>query len=273
MSISELKDICKEIRIDILDSICEAGSGHIGGSFSMVEIFVALYYSVMNVDPKNPKLRGRDRFVLSKGHACPCLYAVLAAKGFFDKDELKHERKFHSILQGHPDSKKCPGVEASSGSLGQGISIATGMALGAKLTKEGCNVYTVIGDGECAEGLVWEAAEAAAHYKLDNLTVILDHNRLQIDGTNQQVMDPRDLRAKFAAFGFETIDVPDGNNIEQVLCALKRERIKDKPRFVDCHTVKGKGVSFMENSVAWHAKIPNAEEYCRAIEELGGAMA
>jgi len=268
MNISELKQICKEVRIDILDSICGAGSGHIGGSFSMVEIFVALYYDVMNIDPKNPKMPGRDRFVLSKGHACPCLYAVLGARGYFDKEELKRERKFHSILQGHPDSKKCPGVEASSGSLGQGISIAAGMALGAKHSGENCNVYTVIGDGECAEGMVWEAAAAAAHYKLDNFTVILDHNGLQIDGTNEEVMDPRDLRAKFEAFGFETISVSDGNDIEQVLAALKTPRVSGKPRFIDCRTVKGKGVSFMENQLAWHAKLPNDEEYKKAIAEL-----
>ena len=271
MTIQELKQVCKNVRIDILDSICGAGSGHIGGSFSMVEIFVALYYDVMNVDPANPKMENRDRFVLSKGHACPCLYAVLAGKGYFLKNELKRERKFHSILQGHPDSKKCPGVEASSGSLGQGISIAAGMALGAKVKKTGAQVYTVIGDGECAEGLVWEAAEAAAHYKLDNFTVILDHNGLQIDGANKDVMDTLDIRRKFEAFGFETISVDDGNDIEQVLTALKTERILGKPRFIDCHTIKGKGVSFMENSIAWHAKLPNADEYKRAIAELEAA--
>mgnify|MGYP004582353675 CR=1 FL=1 len=271
MTIQELKQVCKNVRIDILDSICGAGSGHIGGSFSMVEIFVALYYDVMNVDPANPKMENRDRFVLSKGHACPCLYAVLAGKGYFPKNELKRERKFHSILQGHPDSKKCPGVEASSGSLGQGISIAAGMALGAKVKKTGAQVYTVIGDGECAEGLVWEAAEAAAHYKLDNFTVILDHNGLQIDGANKDVMDTLDIRRKFEAFGFETISVDDGNDIEQVLTALKTERVLGKPRFIDCHTIKGKGVSFMENSIAWHAKLPNADEYKRAIAELEAA--
>lgn len=271
MNINELKEICRDVRIDILDSICGAGSGHIGGSFSMVEILVALYYDVMNIDPGNPKMEHRDRFVLSKGHSCPCLYAVLANRGFFDREELKRERKFHSILQGHPDSKKCPGVEASSGSLGQGISIAAGMALGAKHSGTDAQVYTVIGDGECAEGLVWEAAEAAAHYELDNFTVILDHNGLQIDGTNREVMDTRDIRAKFEVFGFETIDVADGNDIALVLEALKRDRVPGKPRFLDCHTVKGKGVSFMENSVAWHAKLPNAEEYQRAIKELEAA--
>ncbi len=272
MDTNELKKICSEVRIDILDSIIEAGSGHIGGSFSMVEIFVALYYEVMNIDPADPKMKGRDRFVLSKGHSCPCLYAVLANKGFFDKEELKRERKFNSILQGHPDSKRCPGVEASSGSLGQGISIAAGMALGAKMTGEKSNVYTVIGDGECGEGMVWEAATAAAHYKLDNFTVILDHNGLQIDGPNEKVMDPRDLRAKFEAFGFETINVPDGNDISQILDALKKPRIAGKPRFLDCHTVKGKGVSFMENKIEWHAKLPNRDEYRKAIEELKGAV-
>lgn len=268
MDIIKLKEICKNIRIDILNSIYSAGSGHIGGSFSMVEILVALYYDLMRIDPKNPQTISRDRFVLSKGHACPCLYAVLANRGYFDREELKRERRLHSILQGHPDSKRCPGVEASSGSLGQGISVATGMALGAKKAKMDVRVYTVIGDGECAEGLVWEAAQAAAHYELDNFTVILDHNGLQIDGTNLQVMNPRDLRAKFETFGFETIDVADGNDIKQVLRALKTERVAGKPRFVDCHTVKGKGVSFMENSLAWHAKLPNADEYNRAIEEL-----
>ena len=272
MEIDELKKLCNEIRIDILDSIVEAGSGHIGGSFSMVEIFVALYYEVMNINPKNPKMKGRDRFVLSKGHSCPCLYAVLANKGFFPKEELMRERKYHSILQGHPDSKRCPGVEASSGSLGQGFSIAAGMALGAKVTGEKCQVYTVIGDGECGEGMVWEAAAASAHYKLDNLTVILDHNGLQIDGPNEKVMDPRDLRAKFEEFGFETIDVKDGNDITQVLAALREPRVEGKPRFLDCHTIKGKGVSFMENRLEWHAKLPTQDEYRSAVAELKGAV-
>lgn len=272
MNVQELKEICRKLRIDILDSICGAGSGHIGGSFSMVEILTVLYWKVMNVDPKNPKMKGRDRFVLSKGHACPCLYAVLAERGYFDKEELKHERKFHSILQGHPDSKKCPGIEASSGSLGQGISIAAGMALGAKCIGEQSNVYTVIGDGESAEGLVWEAAAAAAHYGLDNFTVILDHNGLQIDGSNEQVMNPRDIRAKFEAFGFETISVKDGNSIEELLEAFATPRVEGKPRFIDCHTVKGKGVSFMENQLAWHAKLPSPDEYRRAIEELEAAV-
>ncbi len=268
MNINDLKKICKDIRIDILDSICGAGSGHIGGSFSMVEIVLALYYDVMRIDPKNPKMENRDRFLLSKGHACPCLYAVLAGRGYFEKEELNRERKLHSILQGHPDNNRCPGVEASTGSLGQGISIAVGMALGIKLIGTGAHVYTVIGDGECAEGLVWEAAEAAAHFKLDNLTVILDHNGLQIDGTNIDVMDTLDIRAKFETFGFETINVTDGNNIKQVLDALKQQQIKGKPRFIDCHSVKGKGVSFMENSISWHAKLPDADEYKRAIKEL-----
>lgn len=268
MEIKELKKICRDVRIEILKSVKGAGSGHIGGSFSMVEILVALYFVVMKVDPANPKMENRDRFVLSKGHACPGLYAVLAEKGYFDKEELKYERKLGSILQGHPDCNKCPGVDASTGSLGQGISIATGMALGAKVKGSPIQVYTVIGDGECAEGLVWEAATAAAHYKLDNFTVILDNNSLQIDGTNKEVMDPRDLSAKFKTFGFETIDVADGNDIEQVLAALKKERIKDKPRFINCHTIKGKGVSFMENKIEWHAKQPNTEEYEAAIKEL-----
>ena len=268
MNVEELKKICTSVRIETLNSIVEAGSGHIGGSFSMVEMLVALYYDVMNIDPAKPKKNDRDRFVLSKGHACPALYAVLAARGFFPMEALKTERKLGSILQGHPDSKVCPGIEASSGSLGQGISIAAGMALGAKIRGTSENVYTIIGDGECAEGQVWESAEAAAHYELDNFTVLLDHNGLQIDGTNEEVMNPRDLSAKFAAFGFETIDVADGNDIEQVLAALKTQRKSGMPRFLNCYTKKGAGVSFMENQLAWHAKQPTPEEYAAAIKEL-----
>ncbi|MEA4895723.1 MAG: transketolase [Oscillospiraceae bacterium] len=264
----ELKEECKKVRRHIVGMIGEAGSGHPGGSLSMVEILVALYFRQMRIDPKNPKDPGRDRFVLSKGHAAPCLYAVLAERGFFDTAELMTLRKLHSPLQGHPDAKKCPGVEASTGSLGQGISIACGMALGAKLSGNGANVYTVCGDGEMQEGLVWEAAEAAAHYRLDNLTVIVDHNGLQIDGCNCDVMDVRDLGLKFQAFGFDIVRVKDGNDIGQVLEALAKPAAPGKPKMILADTVKGKGVSFMENQAGWHGKAPNSEQCAQALSEL-----
>ena len=268
MDVKELQKICTAVRRDILTEVHAAGSGHPGGSLSMVEMLVALYFEKMNIDPENPKMETRDRFVLSKGHAAPCLYAVLAERGFFPVSELTSLRKIHSFLQGHPDAKKCPGVDASTGSLGQGISIATGMALGLKVKKADANVYTICGDGESQEGLVWEAAEAAAHYGLDNFTVLLDNNGLQIDGSNKEVMDVKDLTAKFAAFGFETIEVADGNDIEQILKALNTPRVPGKPRFILCHTIKGKGVSFMENQVGWHGKAPSDEDYAKAMSEL-----
>lgn len=270
MKTEELKDICRRVRRDIVSSLCAAKSGHPGGSLSAVEIVTALYFEKMNIDPKDPKKPDRDRFVLSKGHAAPVLYAVLAERGYFDPAELQTLRKMGSFLQGHPDAKRCPGVDASTGSLGQGVSIATGMALGAKLAKSGAQIYTLVGDGECQEGLVWEAAEAAAHYKLDNLTVLLDNNGLQIDGANQEVMDVRDLAAKYEAFGFETLRVEDGNDIGQVLSALNTPRVKDKPRMILFHTLKGKGVSFMENQVGWHGKAPSQEQCAQALSELEG---
>lgn len=270
MKTEDLQSICRQVRRDIVSSITAAKSGHPGGSLSAVEILVALYFEKMNIDPQQPRMDGRDRFVLSKGHAAPVLYAVLAERGFFDPAELQNLRKLHSFLQGHPDSKKCPGVDASTGSLGQGISVAAGMALGAKLSGNGAQVYTLCGDGELQEGLVWEAAEAAAHYKLDNLTVLVDNNGLQIDGTNREVMDVRDIAAKFQAFGFETQTVADGNDIGQVLAALNQPRTPDVPRMILCHTVKGKGVSFMENQVGWHGKAPSAEQCAQALRELEG---
>lgn len=270
MKTEDLKELCGKVRRDIISSITAAKSGHPGGSLSSVEILVALYFEKMNIDPAQPKMENRDRFVLSKGHAAPALYSVLAERGYFDVAELKNLRKLHSFLQGHPDAKKCPGVEASTGSLGQGISIAVGMAIGAKLDHSGVQVYTLCGDGELQEGLVWEAAEAAAHYKLDNLTVLVDNNGLQIDGKNSDVMDVRDIAAKFEAFGFETLTVTDGNDIEQVLSALNQERTAGKPRMILCHTTKGKGVSFMENVADWHGKAPNAEQCALALKELEG---
>lgn len=269
MTISEMQGKCKAIRRIVINMLADAGSGHPGGSLSVVEIMVALYYKTMRIDPSNPKDINRDRFVLSKGHAAPTYYAVLGDKGFFDKEEFKNFRQLHSILQGHPDSKKCPGVDASTGSLGQGISIAVGMALGAKLLKTDVKVYVICGDGELQEGLVWEASMAAAHYKLDNLTVIIDNNGIQLDGTNNQVMSLGDLSAKFSAFGYQVIDVADGNDIKQVLDALD-EPVSGKPKLLLCHTIKGKGVSFMENQVSWHGKAPNGDERKLALEELEG---
>ena len=263
-----LREVCRQVRRDIINMTADAASGHPGGSLSAVEMLVALYYEVMNVDPKNPQDPNRDRLALSKGHAAPALYAVLGERGFFPKEEFKGFRQLHSILQGHPDAKKCPGVDVSTGSLGQGISIAVGMALGARAAKLPSKVYAICGDGEMQEGLVWEASMAAAHYKLDNFTVLLDNNGLQIDGTNDQVMSLGDINAKFRAFGYQVIDVADGNDLDQVLAALRALHEPGKPKAIVCHTVKGKGVSFMENQVGWHGKAPNEEQRAIALKEL-----
>ena len=257
----------KQIRADVVDSLYAAQSGHPGGSLSCVEILLALYENgVVRYDPKNPQWADRDWLVLSKGHACPTLYAVLADVGFFPREELLTLRKLGSHLQGHPDMNKCPGVDASTGSLGQGMSMSVGYALAGKRPEHHFNVYTVTGDGESQEGIMWEAAMAAAHYKLDNLTVLLDHNGLQIDGTNDQVMGLGDICAKYAAFGWEVISV-DGHDVAAITEAVKRPRI-GKPRFICCNTVKGKGVSFMENQVGWHGKPMNQEQYEAAKREL-----
>ena len=270
MTNEELTLKCRQLRRDIINMTADAASGHPGGSLSIVEMLACLYYNTMNIDPANPHWEDRDRFVLSKGHSAPALYAVLADKGFFPREELKNFRQLHSILQGHPDAKKCPGVDASTGSLGQGISIAVGMAIGAKLAGKSLQVYTICGDGELQEGLVWEASMAAANYKLDNLTVFVDNNGLQIDGTNDQVMSLGDLSAKFASFGYQVIEVADGNDLEQVQAALDVKHEAGKPKLILCHTVKGKGVSFMENQVGWHGKAPNAQEREQALAELEG---
>ena len=222
MDIQELQEVCRQVRRDIIIMTNKAGAGHPGGSLSATEALVALYFDVMKgIDPKDDKNPNRDRFVLSKGHAAPALYGTLCERGYFGREEFDHFRQLHGILQGHPDVKKCPGVDASTGSLGQGISIAVGMALGAKKTGNPCHVYTIIGDGESQEGLVWEASMAAAHYHLDNLTVIFDHNGLQIDGSNDEVMSLGDIQAKFKAVGYDVIDVADGNDMQQVLDALE----------------------------------------------------
>ena len=265
-----LKQICRQVRRDIINRTADAASGHPGGSLSCVEILTALYYEVMHVDAQHPDDPERDRFVLSKGHAAPALYAVLGEKGFFSTEEFKQFRQLHSILQGHPDAKKCPGVDASTGSLGQGISIAVGMALGARAAGQSCQVYCLCGDGEMQEGIVWEAMMAAAHYQLDNLTILLDNNGLQIDGTNDQVMCLGSIMDKYSAFGCQVLEVEDGNDIKEVLDALRAPHEKGKPKAIVCHTVKGKGISFMENQVGWHGKAPNEAERQAALKELEG---
>jgi len=264
----ELKKIATEIRKSIIIQTAEAGSGHPGGSLSGVEILTYLYFVEMNIDPKNPKDPNRDRFVLSKGHASPLLYAVLAEKGFISKDELTGFRQIYSNLQGHPDMKKIPGVEMSTGSLGQGLSVANGMALAAKLDGKNYRVYVLLGDGEIQEGQIWEAAMTAAHYKLDNLTAFLDHNGLQIDGKITEVMSPEPVDEKFKAFGWHVIKI-DGHDFNQIEKAVNEAKtIKGKPTIIIAETVKGKGVSFMENEVGWHGTAPNKEQAQKALEEL-----
>ena len=231
---------------------------------------MALYYNVMKVDPAAPHWEERDRFVLSKGHACPALYAVLADKGFFPREELWTLRKTASHLQGHPDMRKTAGVDVNTGSLGQGVSIAGGLAMAAKYKGENHRVFALVGDGEMQEGLVWEASMAAAHYGLDNLTVLVDNNGLQIDGSNDEVMSLGDLHAKFTSFGYNVIELADGNDIEAVLAALKIPPMKGKPTLILCHTHKGKGVSFMEDQVGWHGKAPNEQQRAEALKELEG---
>lgn len=248
--------------------ICEAKSGHPGGSLSIVDILTALYYGEMKIDPTKPKMEGRDRFVLSKGHAAPALYAVLAERGYFPKEELMTLRKFGSHLQGHPDMKKVPGVEISTGSLGQGLSVANGMALNAKLFQEEYRVYVMMGDGELQEGQIWEAVMTAAHYKLDNLCAFVDVNNLQIDGSVDVVMGVEPLDKKWEAFGWNVISI-DGHNFEEIFSALETAKTcKGKPTLILAKTVKGKGVSFMENVCGFHGTAPTAEERERALAEL-----
>lgn len=267
----ELTEMAKKLRIDILEMLCEAGSGHSGGSLSMADVFSYLYFSgILNVDPKNPDKKDRDRVVLSKGHACPVWYAALAEKGYFDKSHLKTLRKYGSILQGHPDMRKTPGVDMTTGSLGQGLSCAVGMAIGAKLDNLGCKIFAIVGDGECNEGQIWEAAMAAAHYKLDNLIAIVDKNGLQIDGFTKDVMNTEPLAEKWRAFGWEVIEI-DGHNFDQIDSAIGRAiETKGKPVCIIAHTTKGKGVYFMENVCDWHGKAPSKEEKEKALASLCG---
>ena len=269
MNIKELQIKANEVRKGIVTGVHAAKAGHPGGSLSAADIFTYLYFEEMNIDPNEPKKADRDRFVLSKGHTAPGLYAALALRGYFPVEDLKTLRHLGSYLQGHPDMKHIPGVDMSSGSLGQGISAAVGMALSAKLTKDDYRVYTLLGDGEIQEGQVWEAAMFAGFHKLDNLVVIVDNNGLQIDGRVDEVCSPYPINEKFAAFNFNVIDLSDGNDMEQIAAAFKAAReMKGKPTAIIAHTLKGKGVSFMENQVGWHGKAPNDEEYAIAMEEL-----
>ena len=267
MDKKQLQEKARQIRLDAVEMIAKAGSGHPGGSLSATDIMVALYYSKMALyeDPADER---RDRFVLSKGHSNPPLYAILADKGDVPKDEMHYLRRLHHPFQGHPDSVKCPGIDCSTGSLGQGISVAVGMALGFKLKKMPNKVYAIVGDGEIQEGICWEAFMAAAHYKLDDLTVFIDKNGLQIDGTTDEVMSLGDLKAKMEAFGF-AVDEIDGHDFDQILTALDKFT-EGKPHCIIANTVKGKGVSFMENAVGWHGKAPNAEQLEQARKDLGG---
>ena len=264
----ELMKTANEIRKGIVTALHSAKAGHPGGSLSATEIFTYLYFEVMNVDPKDPKKADRDRFVLSKGHTAPGLYSTLAQKGFFPKEDLVTLRHTGSYLQGHPDMKHIPGVDMSSGSLGQGISAAVGMAIAGKLDNADYRVYTLLGDGEIQEGQVWEASMLAAHRKLDNLVVIVDNNNLQIDGEITEVNSPYPIDKKFEAFNFHVINI-DGNDFDQIDAAFKEAKtVKGQPTAIIAKTVKGKGVSFMENQVGWHGKAPNDEEYKIAMEEL-----
>jgi transketolase len=268
MNQDKLKNLARQLRRDIIEMTHRAGSGHPGGSLSAAEIMAVLYGYVMHHDPKKPDWQQRDRFYLSKGHACPVLYAVLGESGYFDKQEFQKFRKLGSLLQGHPHRLKTPGVEASSGSLGQGLSLAAGTALGLKMDKSSSRVYCLLGDGELQEGQVWEAAMAAGHFKLDNLCAIVDYNGLQIDGPVEQVMGLSPLADKWRSFRWHVVET-DGHNLEHLMRAFDFAKgVKEKPTVILARTVKGKGVSFMENQAGWHGKAPNDEEYRRAMEEL-----
>ena len=263
-------EIAARIRVDVIKAVYNAGSGHPGGSLSAADILTALYFREMNIDPKNPKLKGRDRFVLSKGHAAPVQYAALAERGYFPVEDIMTLRKLGSEFQGHPNMHKVPGVEMSTGSLGQGFSVCVGMALASKLDDDGSRVFTLLGDGELQEGLVWEAAMAAGHYKLNNLVAFVDWNGLQIDGENDKVMTVKPIDEKFKAFGWH-VQVIDGHNFDEIFAALDdTKKVSDKPSIIIAHTHKGQGVSFMKDNAGWHGKAPNEDQAKQAVEELGG---
>lgn len=266
--IKELQEVAKKARRNILEQVYSAKSGHPGGALSCIDILTVLYFSEMNINPQDPKMEDRDKLVLSKGHASAALYTILAQRGFFPEEELKEFRKLGSRLQGHPDLNKLPGVDMTTGSLGQGLSAACGMAIASKLKKQTNKIYCIVGDGEIQEGQIWEAAMTVAHYKLDNLCLIVDNNNLQIDGKISDVMSPYPIIEKLKSFGFEVFNA-NGNSIENLLEVFENAKtIKDKPVAIVASTIKGKGISFMENKPEWHGKAPNTEEYEIAISEL-----
>ena len=270
--IKRLQEKAKEVRKGIIEAVYSNKSGHPGGSLSIADIMTVLYFNQMNIDEKNPKWEDRDRLVLSKGHCSPALYSCLANRGFFDVEKLKTFRNINSNLQGHPDMNKVPGVDISSGSLGQGLSCANGMAIAGKMDNKNYRVYCILGDGEIEEGQVWEAAMASNKYKLDNLCVIVDNNNLQIDGTIEEVMSSYPIDEKFKSFGFQVINI-DGHNRQEIIDAFDvAKNVKDKPTCIIAKTIKGKGVSYMENDVKWHGIAPNEEQYQLAMKELGGAI-
>lgn len=266
--VKKLSEIAKDIRKGIIEAVYSGQSGHPGGSLSIADIMTVLYFYEMNINPENPKDENRDRLVLSKGHCAPALYSTLANRGFFEVEELRTLRNIESRLQGHPDMNKIPGVDMTTGSLGQGLSAANGMAIAGKLNNKDYRVYCIMGDGEIEEGQVWEAAMASNKYKLDNLCVIVDNNNLQIDGTIEDVMSSYPIDEKFKSFGFQVINI-DGHNVQEIIDAFDVARnVEGKPVCIIAKTVKGKGVSFMENKAEWHGKAPNQEQYEQAIKEI-----
>ena len=266
--INFLQEKAKEIRRGIIEQVYKAQSGHPGGSLSIADILTVLYFKEMNIDVKNPQWEDRDRLVLSKGHCSPALYSCLANKGYFEKEKLQKFRNIESNLQGHPDMNKVPGVDMTSGSLGQGLSVANGMSIAGKMNNKDYRVYCILGDGEIEEGQIWEAAMASSKYKLDNLCVIIDNNNLQIDRTIEEEMSSYQIDEKFRSFGFQVINI-DGHDIDEIIKAFEvAKNVKDKPTCIIAKTTKGKGVSFMENQVGWHGKAPNEEQYNQAMEEL-----
>lgn len=270
MDYTHFQKTAANIRTGIVKAIHNAGSGHPGGSLSAADIVTALYFKEMNIDPKNPKMKGRDKFILSKGHAAPVQYAALAERGYFPKEDILQLRKLGNNFQGHPNMEKVPGIEMSTGSLGQGFSVAGGMAMAGKLDKDPGRIYVLLGDGEIQEGIIWEAAMSAAHYKLDNLVGILDWNGLQIDGKNEDVMTVAPVDEKFKAFGWNVLHI-DGHDFGQIFDAFDKARnCKGKPTMIIAKTHKGRGVSFMEDEYGWHGKAPNEEQTKQAVEELGG---
>ena len=268
MTNEELELMAKKVRKGIIEAVYSNNSGHPGGSLSIADILTVLYFKEMNINPKNPKWEERDRLVLSKGHCSPALYSCLANRGYFPVEDLKTFRNINSYLQGHPDMKNIPGVDMTTGSLGQGLSSANGMAIAGKMEGKDYRVYCVLGDGEIEEGQIWEAAMTSAKYKLDNLCVIVDNNNLQIDGTIEEVMSPYPIDEKFRSFGFQIINI-DGHNIREIIDALDvAKNVKEKPVCIIAKTIKGKGISYMENKAEWHGKAPNEEQYKLALKEL-----